>query len=180
MQEAKQAIKTGDPVLRLSEQEGVDCDPASYGCDGGWMSYYWRNSVGMGSQPESDYPYEAKTRECRNQKGKTIASRARSSTIGFVTGVGNMKYFLQEGPLSVAVSAGNSCWRYYKSGILSKNNNCPTNIDHGVALVGLVESADKPYWILQNSWGRNWGQNGFIHIAVEEGSGVSAMNTYVE
>ena len=78
------------------------------------------------------------------------------------------------------MAAGNSCWRYYSSGILSKENNCPTGIDHGVAIVGLVEQADKPYWIIQNSWGQGWGQIGFIHIAVEEGVGTSAMNTYAE
>ena len=140
MQEAKQAIKTGEPVLRLSEQEGVDCDPASYGCDGGWMSYYWRNSAGMGSQPDSDYPYETRTRECRHQKGKMIASRAKASSIGDVAqDVQAMKNALQRGPLSIAVAAGNNCWRYYQSGILSKDNFCPNGIDHGVAIVGLVE-----------------------------------------
>ena len=69
-----------------------------------------------------------------------------------------MKNVLQTGPLSIAVAAGNSCWRYYKSGILSKANNCPGGIDHGVAIVGLDETGgDKPYWIIQNSWGENWG-----------------------
>ena len=91
-----------------------------------------------------------------------------------------MKEQLQKGPLSIAVSAGNSCWRYYESGILSKENNCPTGLDHGVVIVGLEDTGDKPYWIIQNSWGEYWGNKGFIWIAVEEGDGTSAMNTHVE
>ena len=166
--------------MRLSEQEGVDCDPASSGCGGGWMSYYWNMSADIGSQPNSTYQYEARDGACRNQAGKPIASRATRRGDYFVRGLQNIKDALQDGPLSVAVSAGNSCWRYYQSGILSEENNCPTRIDHGVALVGLVESGDKPYWIIQNSWGTGWGQSGFIHIAVEEGHGTSAMNTYIE
>ena len=82
--------------------------------------------------------------------------------------------------MSIAVAAGNDCWRYYKSGILSEENNCPTGLDHGVAIVGLNESGDKPYWIIQNSWGTHWGNQGFIWIAVEDGEGTSQMNTYVE
>lgn len=39
--------------------------------------------------------------------------------------------------MTIAVSAGNDCWRYYKSGILSRANNCPTRIDHGVVVVGV-------------------------------------------
>lgn len=39
--------------------------------------------------------------------------------------------------MTIAVAAGNSCWRYYNAGVLSKANNCPTSIDHGVVVVGL-------------------------------------------
>jgi len=82
-----------------------------------------------------------------------IESRAKESSIKKLNGITEMKKELQNGPVSIAVSAGNSCWRYYESGILSKANNCPTGLDHGVAIVGLVDSGDMPYWIIQNSWG---------------------------
>ena len=79
------------------------------------------------------------------------------------------------------MSAGNDCWRWYSGGILSELDECPTSIDHGVALVGLAGSADgTDYWIVQNSWGQNWGDHGFIYLAVETGLGVSAMNKYVQ
>jgi len=39
--------------------------------------------------------------------------------------------------MTIAVAAGNSCWRFYKEGILSAANNCPKSIDHGVVIVGL-------------------------------------------
>ena len=40
----------------------------------------------------------------------------------------------------MAVSANNDCWRFYASGILSDVDDCPTNIDHAVVVVG-VETA---------------------------------------
>ena len=179
VQESMQAIKTDKPVVRLSEQEGVDCDASSYGCQGGWMSNYWKMSAEIGSQANETYEYEAQNGSCRNQQGKMIESRAKASSVKMVD-VADMKDELQKGPMSIAVAAGNDCWRYYQSGILSADNNCPTGLDHGVAIVGLNESGDKPYWIIQNSWGTGWGNQGFIWIAVEEGEGTSAMNTYVE
>jgi len=106
-----------------------------------------------------------------------IESRAKSHKM---VNASEMKDELQKGPMSIAVAAGNDCWRYYESGILSEENNCPTGLDHGVAIIGLNESGEKPYWIIQNSWGTGWGNNGFIWIAVEEGEGTSQMNTYVE
>ena len=79
VQESMQAIKTGNPVVRLSEQEGVDCDKgnASYGCDGGEMYSYWEMSSKIGSQAYATYEYEGRDGKCRNQKGKTIESRAK-------------------------------------------------------------------------------------------------------
>lgn len=55
VQESMQAIKTEKPVVRLSEQEGVDCDANSYGCQGGWMSNYWTMSEEIGSQANETY-----------------------------------------------------------------------------------------------------------------------------
>ena len=50
VQESMQSIAFGTSPVRLSEQEGVDCDINSYGCSGGWMSNYWLYSQEYGSQ----------------------------------------------------------------------------------------------------------------------------------
>jgi C1A family cysteine protease len=58
------------------------------------------------------------------------------------------------------VSAGvdASAWALYREGILSM---CGRNINHGVLLVGVSDG----YWKIKNSWGVNWGENGYIRIA---------------
>jgi len=50
--------------LHLSEQEGVDCVEECYGCNGGWMDYYWDFSEENGSQTARDYPYTASDDDC--------------------------------------------------------------------------------------------------------------------
>ena len=57
VQESMQSIKDGKAVTRISEQEGVDCDKESEGCNGGWMNAFWRMSAKIGSQANETYKY---------------------------------------------------------------------------------------------------------------------------
>lgn len=79
--------------------------------------------------------------------------------------------------MTVYVSAGNDCWRWYSSGVLTSAQGCHNGyLDHAVVVTALVEGGDEPHWKLQNSWGTWWGDQGFIHMAVEDGTvGVSGM-----
>lgn len=142
------------------------------------MSNCWDFSTEHGSQFEADYPYEAIEGGCRNQGNKRIASKVVSWGNLSADPLAIADDLISYGPVSIAVGAGNDCWRWYEGGILSSANECPTDLDHGVAIVGIDRTGDTPYWIVQNSWGTGWGDNGFIYLAVEEGDGVSGMNTY--
>jgi C1A family cysteine protease len=65
---------------------------------------------------------------------------------------------LSSQPVSVAIEADKREFQLYKSGIFS--SSCGTNLDHGVGLVGY----GKDYYILRNSWGPSWGDNGYMLI----------------
>jgi len=43
-----------------------------------------------------------------------------------------------------------------------------SNVDHAVILVGINSDADTPYWIVQNSWGEDWGEDGYIYLTYGE------------
>ena len=55
-----QSIKNGKPVVRLSEQKGIDCNSSSADCTGGFFTDYWDMSKEIGSQSHADYPYEVR------------------------------------------------------------------------------------------------------------------------
>ena len=111
------------------------------------MGNCWEFSYEHGLQFEEDYPYEFASGDCRNQTNKRIASRTLD--YGYLDTAEDIAYDLVVyGPVSIAVSAGNDCWQFYESGILSSANNCPTSLDHGVVIVGIDRTGDTPYWIV--------------------------------
>ena len=68
-------------------------------------------------------------------------------------------------PVSVAIEADTTVFQFYKGGVLT-SDKCGTSLDHGVLVVGYgVDDEDQAYWIVKNSWGEEWGENGYIRIA---------------
>ena len=88
-----------------------------------------------------------------------------------------MRHILyQKGPYIVGINS--SLLRTYTSGIIdASDTQCPpTVIDHLCLLVGYGTSNGIDYWILQNSWGKSWGENGYFRVA--RGKSVCGVNYY--
>lgn len=92
---------------------------------------------------------------CQNQKGLKITGK--QVYVYFMLSDLELIFLLQNSPVIVGV--GSQDWQHYKSGVM----NCKPNVteDHAVLLVGYTPK----YWIVKNSWGPNWGENGFIRIS---------------
>ena len=50
----------------------------------------------------------------------------------------------------------------YEEGVY--DGRCGTDIDHAVQLVGYGTDGGKDYWLVRNSWGDDWGEDGYIRI----------------
>jgi len=159
-------------LLAFSEQEIVSCATnGNFGCNGGWMdnAFDWATSNG-GIDSEEDYPYKSGTGQtgvCDNtKKDKKVAHF--NGHVDMPKDEAQMAVWVgQNGPLSIAVDAMQG-WQTYRGGVL---NTCTgRQLDHGVLAVGFT--AD--YWIVKNSWGTGWGEQGYIRLA--RGSNQCGLN----
>jgi len=153
--ESANKIKTGNMVL-LSEQQLVDCAGSSgnQGCNGGLPSsaYNWIKANGICSA--ADYPYTARDGTCK----KTCKPAVRIS--GF-TNVGKTEAAhsaaVTQQPLSIGIDA--TQLKNYKSGIFQ--GPCGTSLNHAVLTIGFTSDS----FILKNSWGTSFGEQGFFRFA---------------
>ncbi|KAL1809896.1 hypothetical protein ACET3Z_026886 [Daucus carota] len=85
-------------------------------------------------------------------------------------------------PISVAIDASGSDFQFYSSGVFT--GECGTELDHGVTAVGYGTAADgTKYWLVKNSWGTSWGEEGYIQmqrgVATAEGlCGIAMQASY--
>ncbi|GLT66790.1 hypothetical protein SLA2020_391390 [Shorea laevis] len=183
-------VATGK-LLNLSEQQLVDCDhmcdkrdrrACDNGCGGGLMTnaYNYLMMAG-GLEEESSYPYTGKGGECKFKSEKVVVKVSNFTNIPIDENQIAANLVLR-GPLAIGLNA--VFMQTYIGGV-----SCPlicfkTFINHGVLLVGygkkgfsILRLGNQPYWIVKNSWGKRWGENGYYRLC--RGHGMCGMNTMV-
>jgi len=169
-------------LVVLSPQQIVSCDQNDDGCNGGDLPTAFQYVQQNGMETCADYPYTS-------GNGNTGTCQYDSSDV--VVQISGFKYatqsanetqmrvaLLAHGPLSICVDA--STWQNYQGGVIT--HGCGDDLDHCVQIVGFSETTNNktPYWIIRNSWGTDWGLNGYLWV--ERGKdecGVSDEATYV-
>ncbi|KAG5230857.1 cysteine proteinase RD21a [Salix suchowensis] len=156
-------IVTGDLIV-LSEQELVDCDKSyNEGCNGGLMDYAFEFIINNGGiDTEDDYPYLGRDGKCDTfRKNARVVSIDSYEDVPVNDETALTKAVANQ-PISVAIEAGGRSFQFYESGIFT--GQCGTNLDHGVAAVGYGTEKGKDYWIVRNSWGKSWGESGYLRM----------------
>jgi len=175
--------KTGK-LVSLSEQNLVDCSTIrNEGCHGGNPYFALIYAVvNKGIDTEETYPFEGKQSQCRydeNNSGARILSGvqiARGDEEELKKAIGTV------GPVSAVVDGHQSSFQLYKSGIYSQPECDRTWVNVCVLAVGYGSENGQDYYIVKNSWGTQWGEEGYIRMGRNNGDqcGIAIMASYAQ
>ena len=171
----------------FSEQQLVSCDNfqhggKDHGCNGGLMdnAFIWIEKNG-GLCLETEYPYTSGDSKSSGTCENTCEVFEDSEIKQYVDVPANsdeaMMTALTQQPVSIAIQADQKDFQLYKSGVFTET--CGTKLDHGVLVVGYGSSNGEDYYLIKNSWGTTWGDEGYIKLGrgaeYNEGKGQCGM-----
>uniref|UniRef100_A0A8C6SJN5 Uncharacterized protein n=1 Tax=Neogobius melanostomus TaxID=47308 RepID=A0A8C6SJN5_9GOBI len=172
-------FNTTGKLINLSPQNLVDCarDYGNYGCQGGYMDKAFDYVVANGLESEADYPYKGQDRECRYDPAKRVANCSKYNFVDRGSEAALKEAVATVGPISVGIDADPIL--SYSSGIFS-DTDCTGSVNHAVLAVGYGTDGGQDYWLVKNSWGTGWGEDGYIRIARNKGDmcGIATYATY--
>ncbi len=179
------AIKIHDGLAKdLSEQYLVSCNTDGWGCNGGWWAHdyhQWKippSETAAGAVYEADFRYQARDVACNgpythHEKLSNWSYVGGQNSVPSVDAIKNAIYTY--GPVAAAVCV-DSRFQAYTSGVFVGSTSCRST-NHAIVLVGWDDAGQ--YWILRNSWGSSWGEQGYMRIAWGT-TKVGYAATYVE
>ncbi|XP_050502434.1 cathepsin L-like proteinase [Diabrotica virgifera virgifera] len=150
--------------ISLSEQHLIDCSTEYHynrGCRDGNSDYALLFIHDHGICSEGDYPYTAKEGPCQNcslvLESVAYPTRVLVNEISLKQIVGTV------GPVAVALSV-NENWQLYKGGIFDDSTCTGYSINYWALAVGYSAENGTDYWIVRNSLGESWGEDGYIRM----------------
>jgi len=169
-------------LVSLSEQNLVDCSGSygNMGCEGGLMTQAMQYIIANGGiDTESSYPYTAEDGTCSYSASNSGATLKNFKNVK-QGDEGDLQKSVFQGPTSVAIDASQSSFQFYSSGVYNEPACSTSQLDHGVLAVGWgTDPTGGDYWIVKNSWGTGWGQNGYIWMSRNKSNqcGIATMAT---
>ncbi|XP_068107738.1 cathepsin S-like [Hyperolius riggenbachi] len=151
----------------FSAQNLVDCSRTygNSGCEGGFLVAAYRYIINNGLQLDSTYPYEGQEAQCHFDVKKKAISVTSYKQVPYGDENELKEVVGRVGPVSVAVDASQRSFFFYKKGVYYEPLCSTAHPNHAVLVVGYGSEDGVEYWLLKNSWGPSFGEQGYIKLA---------------
>ncbi|XP_041037864.1 cathepsin F-like isoform X2 [Carcharodon carcharias] len=156
--ESQWAIKT-KKLISLSSQEVLDCAEAG-NCSCGYIDVAFKSLISKGLMSEEDYKYKATIDDCHINNAKIVV-KVKSCEYLVKDETAMKQYVALNGTITTLVNPNGL--KDYNCGII-KTQVPSLGKHHAVLIVGYGVESKVPYWIVKNSWGKDWGEEGYFRI----------------
>jgi C1A family cysteine protease len=149
----------GNTLTSFSEQQIVDCDTTCDGCNGGWPYLAMAYVAKSGLETETEYPYTGTGGKCSYNAKEATETGVTGAAFVTPRSPSALSATVYTQPVAIIVEADQNAFQLYSSGIIT--TGCGTALDHAITAVGYTPD----YFIVKNSWGTTWGQEGYVWIS---------------
>jgi len=170
----------GQDVPVLSPQELVSCDNTDHGCKGGNLQNVWDFIDQTGLVSDDCMPYTSGSGDegtcslpsCSGGGASTKYSCPKDhSSLSSDSDI--QAAVMKTGAVEVGFTVYED-FMNYQGGVYSHSEGKALG-GHAVKIVGWGQEDDTFYWIVQNSWGPSWGEDGYFRIENSEDDADSAI-----
>uniref|UniRef100_A0A667ZGZ0 Cathepsin S, ortholog 2, tandem duplicate 2 n=2 Tax=Myripristis murdjan TaxID=586833 RepID=A0A667ZGZ0_9TELE len=177
-----QLAKTTGKLVDLSPQNLVDCSGkyGNLGCNGGYMSRAFQYVIdNHGIDSDASYPYIGVQQQCRYNPAYRAANCSSYNFVAEGSEEALKEAVATIGPISVAIDATRPRFAFFHSGVYD-DPSCTQRVNHGVLAVGYGSLNGQDFWLVKNSWGKGFGDQGFIRMVRNKNNqcGIARYATY--
>jgi len=166
--------------VALSPQYIISCDNmTNENCTRGYIQQAWKHYQDNKFLVENCLPYTfGKSLECNPKCSKVVDNSNKFMGVCGLNDVQSIKReILQNGPVAAMITVYDD-FLTYKSGIYDQSHHTYSYAgSHTIKVIGWGEENNVKYWIIENSWGSDWGEDGYARLLLEGGDdiGISRM-----
>jgi cathepsin L len=165
--EGMEALASGE-LKTLSEQNIIDCSGpyGNHGCVKGSIDKALEYVVDEGINTQDVYPFQGAQKKCHYKSGKSSATLRSFQRVKRGNEEDLMSAVAMEGPIAAGIDASHNTFRFYDSGIYDQPTCSSRQLNHAILIVGYAtDDHGKDYWIVKNSWGTSWGEDGYVRMS---------------
>lgn len=162
--ESVHAIQRNDSLLDLSVQQLVDCDTGNAGCRGGFAFKAFNYIISNGGlASEAAYPYRGWRDTCQAAANSPVVAMSGFNRVAAFLEF-DLMFAVKFVPVVVAMDGSDDSFKNYAGGVY--RGPCGHSLNHETLLVGYgtTDDWDYDYWIVKNSYGEGWGENGYMRM----------------